>query len=166
MTVRADADVVTAVARLRACGAVFGYLHGSRAAGTAGPGSDLDVAAWFGRPVDDWVVAGPLPGAVDVLVLDTAPLELAGRVALHGRLLFDDDPRRACAGRPRRARSTSTRRPRRDRARPTSRQRGVVVDPERLHRLLRRVTDDLAVLRGTRRSTRTRSCTTPSASGT
>jgi hypothetical protein len=29
---------------------------------------------------------------VDLLVLDAAPLELAGRVALHGRLLFDDDP--------------------------------------------------------------------------
>jgi hypothetical protein len=25
-------------------------------------------------------------------VLDTAPLELAGVVALHGRLLFEDDP--------------------------------------------------------------------------
>lgn len=37
-------------------------------------------------------MAGSLPEPVDVLVLDTAPLELAGRVALHGRLLFDDDP--------------------------------------------------------------------------
>jgi len=29
---------------------------------------------------------------VDLLVLDGAPLELAGRVATQGRLLFDDDP--------------------------------------------------------------------------
>jgi hypothetical protein len=33
-----------------------------------------------------------LPEGVDLLVLDAAPLELAGRVALHGVLLFDDDP--------------------------------------------------------------------------
>jgi hypothetical protein len=39
---------------------------------------------------------------VDLLVLDDAPLELAGRVAVGGRLLFEDDqvarvrsPRRA-----------------------------------------------------------------------
>jgi hypothetical protein len=29
---------------------------------------------------------------VDLLVLDDAPLELAGRVAADGRLLFEDDP--------------------------------------------------------------------------
>ena len=84
--------VEQAVLRLRECGAVFGYLHGSRASGTATPGSDVDVAAWFGRAADAWVVAGPLPEQVDLLVLDTAPLELAGRVALHGALLFEDDP--------------------------------------------------------------------------
>jgi hypothetical protein len=33
-----------------------------------------------------------VPEGVDLLVLDQAPLELAGRVALRGRLLFDDDP--------------------------------------------------------------------------
>ena len=84
--------VEQAVARLRECGAVFGYLHGSRASGTARPGSDVDVALWFGRAVDSWVVAGPLPEQLDVLALDSAPLELAGRVALHGALLFEDDP--------------------------------------------------------------------------
>jgi len=31
------------------------------------------------------------PG-VDLLVLDRAPLELAGRVAVGGKLLYDDDP--------------------------------------------------------------------------
>jgi hypothetical protein len=33
-----------------------------------------------------------LPSGVDLLVLDTAPLELRGRVAVDGVLLFDDDP--------------------------------------------------------------------------
>jgi hypothetical protein len=33
-----------------------------------------------------------LPPGIDLLILDGAPLELAGRVAIGGRLLFDDDP--------------------------------------------------------------------------
>lgn len=33
-----------------------------------------------------------LPPGVDLVVLDHAPLELAGRIALDGVLLFDDDP--------------------------------------------------------------------------
>jgi hypothetical protein len=33
-----------------------------------------------------------LPPGVDLLILDQAPLELAGRVALHGELPFDEDP--------------------------------------------------------------------------
>ncbi len=78
---------------LRAAGARFAYLHGSRATGTARPDSDVDIAAWFGTdpPPRSWEVDG-LSDAVDLLVLDGAPLELAGRVALRGRLLFDDDP--------------------------------------------------------------------------
>lgn len=54
------------------------------------PGSDLDVAAWFGRPVGAWEL--DLPTGIDLLVLDTAGLELAGRVAQHGVLVVDDDP--------------------------------------------------------------------------
>jgi hypothetical protein len=66
-------------------------MHGSRVAGTARTGSDLDVAAWWpGSPPAAWDVE--LPPRVDLLVLNQAPLELAGRVALHGALLFDDDP--------------------------------------------------------------------------
>jgi predicted nucleotidyltransferase len=75
---------------LRAAGARFAYLHGSRVSGATTARSDLDVAAWFGRPVDAWTVE--LPAGSDLLVLDTAPLELAGRVAQHGRLLFEADP--------------------------------------------------------------------------
>lgn len=38
------------------------------------------------------LLRGPAAPGVDLLVLDTAPLELAGRVAVEGVLLFDDDP--------------------------------------------------------------------------
>lgn len=78
---------------LRGAGARFAFLHGSRVGGEARPGSDWDVAAWWGRGSDSpgtWEV--PVPPGVDLLVLDTAPLELAGRVALWGELLYDDDP--------------------------------------------------------------------------
>lgn len=76
---------------LRRAGARFAFLHGSRAKGTARPDSDIDVAAWFGSDAPDgWEV--DVPARVDLAVLDRAPLELAGRVALHGELLFDDDP--------------------------------------------------------------------------
>jgi uncharacterized protein len=68
-------------------------VHGSIAAGGRGERSDVDVAAWFGRPDTDVLdLQAVLPARVDLLILDRAPLELAGRVALHGRLLFDDDP--------------------------------------------------------------------------
>jgi len=80
-----------AVDVLRAAGASFAFVHGSRAAGTATSSSDLDVAAWWpSRPpvASDVLFDGP----VDLLVLDDAPLELAGRVAMWGELLFDDDP--------------------------------------------------------------------------
>ncbi len=81
----------TLIERLRRAGARFAFLHGSRAAGNARPTSDVDVAAWWGSdPPPPW--EADLPENVDLLVLDTAPLELAGRVALHGALLFDDDP--------------------------------------------------------------------------
>ena len=76
---------------LRRSGARFAFLHGSRARDEARPGSDVDVAAWWGGEAPAaWEVE--LPCGVDLLVLDSAPLELAGRVALHGRLVFDDDP--------------------------------------------------------------------------
>lgn len=76
---------------LRDAGAVFAFIHGSRARATARTDSDIDVAAWW--PSD----APPsfdvlLPVRVDLLVLNAAPLELAGRVAVEGVLLFDDDP--------------------------------------------------------------------------
>ena len=79
-------EIVTAeaVAVLRQAGARFAYLHGSRA------DSDIDIAAYFGgNPPNSFDVL--LPPGIDLLVLDDAPLELAGRVAVGGRLLFEDD---------------------------------------------------------------------------
>ncbi len=76
---------------LRSAGARFAFVHGSVAAGTAEAGSDLDVAAWWGSGVPArWEVE--LDDGIDLLVLDDAPLELAGRVALQGVLLLDEDP--------------------------------------------------------------------------
>ena len=85
-----EAVIAEAVAVLRQAGARFGYLHGSRATGQARAGSDIDIAAYFGgRSPSSFEVL--LPPGVDLLVLDDAPLELAGRVAAAGRLLFEDD---------------------------------------------------------------------------
>ena len=84
-----DRGAVTGILRDR--GARFGFVFGSRARGDARPGSDLDVAAWW--PDDaphSWEVI--VPDGVDLVVLNHAALELAGRVALEGELLFDDDP--------------------------------------------------------------------------
>jgi uncharacterized protein len=84
------ARTAEAIAALRRHGAVFAYLHGSRATGAARPASDIDLAAHFGgrRPQAFEIL---LPAGVDLLVLDGAPLELAGRVALRGKLLFEAD---------------------------------------------------------------------------
>ncbi len=87
-----EAVLEETVGILRDEGAVFGYLHGSRNdGGPASSSSDIDVAAHFaGRAPQSYDVL--LPTAVDLLVLDRAPLELAGRVAARGKLLFEDDP--------------------------------------------------------------------------
>jgi uncharacterized protein len=76
---------------LRAAGAHFALVFGSTARGTAGAGSDLDVAAWWPtNPPQTWEI--DLPAGVDLVVLHRLPLELAGRIALEGVVLFDDDP--------------------------------------------------------------------------
>jgi predicted nucleotidyltransferase len=86
-------DMAAVAEILRSEGARFAFVFGSSAEGSARPESDHDVAAWFGDPrVPWWEIATRLPSGLDLIALDTAPLELAGRVALHGRLLFDDDP--------------------------------------------------------------------------
>jgi uncharacterized protein len=88
---RAAEAIAESAAALKSAGARFAYLHGSRAAGQHRPDSDIDIAAYFGRqPPNAFDIL--LPPGVDLLVLDKAPLELAGRVAARGRLLFDEDP--------------------------------------------------------------------------
>ena len=88
---RASVVMAESVGVLRNAGARFAYLHGSRASGQYRPDSDIDIAAYFGgQPPNAFDIL--MPPGVDLLVLDHAPLELAGRVAARGRLLFDDDP--------------------------------------------------------------------------
>lgn len=76
---------------LRESGAGFALVFGSRARGDQRPDSDLDVAAWWPTDVPrSWDV--DLGARVDLVVLNSAPLELAGRIALDGVVIFDDDP--------------------------------------------------------------------------
>lgn len=76
---------------LRRAGAVFALLHGSRVTGQSQADSDVDVAAWWRSDAPASFEVHSPPG-VDLMVLNDAPLELAGRVAVEGQLLFDDDP--------------------------------------------------------------------------
>ncbi|EUA20524.1 nucleotidyltransferase domain protein [Mycobacterium xenopi 3993] len=139
--------IAEAVEALRCHGAAFAYLHGSRANNTARPTSDVDIAAYFGgqRPPAAFEVL--LPAGVDLLVLDNAPLELAGKVALHGTLLFEKDPPTRVAW------EATTRKIYFDELReslaPTRSlpKRCAVVDEARVLRLLRGITDDVAILR-------------------
>jgi predicted nucleotidyltransferase len=82
------ADEVARV--LLEAGAAFALVIGSQARGTARADSDLDVAAfWTGEPPAIWEV--PLPSGVDLVILNDAPLELAGAAALEGQVLFEVD---------------------------------------------------------------------------
>jgi predicted nucleotidyltransferase len=80
-------------------GVIAAYLFGSRARGEATEGSDLDVAVLVGGPfgllererLADRLAAASGVAEVDVVVLDTAPLELRGRVVREGRLLYSSD---------------------------------------------------------------------------
>lgn len=85
-----DLDELRSV--LRRHGVVFALVFGSHAEGRAGTGSDVDLAVWAPRPVDDWALRGALPGTVDLVDLHRVPEVLAGRIALHGVVVLDDDP--------------------------------------------------------------------------
>jgi predicted nucleotidyltransferase len=89
---KAAAVMAEAAAALKDAGARFAYMYGSRAAGQHRPDSDIDIAAYFGsgQPPNAFDIL--MPPGVDLLVLDHAPLELAGRVSVGGKLLFDNDP--------------------------------------------------------------------------
>lgn len=77
---------------LRTHGVVFALVFGSHASGGADADSDVDLAIWSGDSVDEWRLRAALPDAVDLLDLRTAPETLAGRVALSGVVVLDDDP--------------------------------------------------------------------------
>ena len=105
-----------------------------------------------GKPLASWEVG--VPHGVDLIVLDTAPLWLSGRIAQEGRLLFNDDP-------PTRVRWQAETRLRYLDEIPAVRERYCrvgsswpigcrMVDQERLDRLLDRVASDLKVLDGYR----------------
>jgi predicted nucleotidyltransferase len=77
------------------------YLFGSTARGTARPSSDIDVAVLFAHPplrrLDGprLVIEGDLERvlgrAVDLVVLNDAPVDLRVRVLRDGRVLVDRD---------------------------------------------------------------------------
>lgn len=77
---------------------IFAYLFGSQADGTAGPRSDVDVAAWFREPVPreaaldlNGLIAGAVQSdKVDAVVLNSAPLTLAFEI-LKGHVLVSRD---------------------------------------------------------------------------
>lgn len=77
------------------------YLFGSVARGTAGAGSDVDVAVLFGtapprtlngpRFVLEGELERVLGTSVDLIVLNEAPVDLRVRVLREGHLLVDRD---------------------------------------------------------------------------
>jgi len=83
------------------------YLFGSAARGTAGAASDVDVAILFREPLARTFDAQPfdlaadlerhLGQAVDVVVLNSAPVDLRIRVLRDGHLIVDRDKSRRIA---------------------------------------------------------------------
>jgi hypothetical protein len=82
-----------------------------------------------------------------LLVLDRAPLELPGRVAQHGVVLFDDDPPAWVRWVATTRKVFADERPRLERSHREFAEGCAVVDETRVLRLLRSVADDLGVLR-------------------
>ena len=88
---------------LAKAGVVVAYLFGSRATERHRIDSDADIAVLLDGSMgllDQEIVADRLARAlevpaVDLIILDTAPLELRGRVVQEGRVIFSaDEPRR------------------------------------------------------------------------
>jgi predicted nucleotidyltransferase len=77
------------------------YLFGSRARGTSGPASDVDVAALLDRAPEPSLAGRLLPlegdlersvgAAVQLVILNDAPPDLVHRVLRDGRILLDRD---------------------------------------------------------------------------
>jgi predicted nucleotidyltransferase len=83
-------------------GIVAAYLFGSVARGTAGPRSDVDVAVLYAAPPPATIdglpveledrIARRIDRPVQVVVLNTAPVDLIHRVLRDGVLLLDRAP--------------------------------------------------------------------------
>lgn len=80
---------------------VFAYLFGSQSTGRSGSRSDIDVAVYLRDGVDLFETRLRLVGvleralgtdAIDLVVLNTAPLSLAGRILTTRRVLVDQQP--------------------------------------------------------------------------
>jgi predicted nucleotidyltransferase len=77
------------------------YVFGSAARGTAQDGSDLDVGVLFEAPPPPTLVGQPFDAAdalerllgrpVDVIALNTAPVDLRIRILRDGHLVFERD---------------------------------------------------------------------------
>lgn len=85
---------------------VFAYLFGGYGRGRPGPLSDVDIAVYLDHVSDISMVRldliGSLAGALesdefDLVILNTAPLSLAGRVQESARVLVDKDRARRFA---------------------------------------------------------------------
>jgi predicted nucleotidyltransferase len=85
-------DVDALCRRLRDHGVRFALIYGSHAKGVPRTDSDVDIAVWSDGPVVDWGLRGELADVVDLLDLRSAPDGVAGRVAMEGLVLFEDDP--------------------------------------------------------------------------
>ncbi len=91
-----------AIQLLRDEGALAAWVFGSRAAGTARPDSDIDVAVLVEPALPllrcerlARLLEAALDSPVDLVDFLTAPLPLQARIVRTGELLFsDDEPRR------------------------------------------------------------------------
>ena len=82
-------------------GILFAYLFGSHSTATAGPLSDVDVAVYVDDSADEFdtklavldrVSRHVGSDRVDVVVLNSAPIALAGRVLQSRRVILDRNP--------------------------------------------------------------------------
>jgi uncharacterized protein len=85
-------DLTELQALLRRHGVRFALVFGSHVEGRARVESDIDLAVWAEESYDDWALRGALPDVVDLVDLRRAPDGLAGRIALTGEVVLDDDP--------------------------------------------------------------------------
>ncbi len=91
-----------AISALRAAGVSVAYLFGSRARGQARPDSDADLAVLLRNPKAELPLLAEAElatrladvlqvDAVDVTLVERAPLEVRARVVREGRVVLEDD---------------------------------------------------------------------------